>query len=68
MIEEKKGICGCASKGAGTIGKMLLGAVLIFLGVFLCIRWWLALRVLIFGCLGPLLVLLGLVFVTIAKE
>lgn len=65
--EEKKEGCGC-SGGVKTIAKMLVGAALIFLGVLLCIRWLPALSILIKGCLGPFLVLVGLVFIAIAKE
>lgn len=68
MAEEKKESCGCSGGGMKTIGKMLIGAVLIFLGVVLGIRWLWELKMLIKACLGPFLILLGLVFVAIAKE
>lgn len=71
MTEEQKKAtcgCGCASKGVVALFKFLIGIVLIVLGVFLCMRWWLALAVLIKGCLGPVLILIGLVFLAIAKE
>lgn len=67
-VEEKKESCGCSSGGIKTIGKMAIGAVLIFLGVVLGIRWLGELKMLVKACLGPLLVLVGLVFVAIAKE
>ncbi len=66
--EQKKESCGCASKGVSAIGKMLLGLVLITLGAYLCFRWLLPLKILIQGCLGPFLILMGLVFLAIAKE
>ena len=67
MTEEKKECCK-ASKTLSMIGKTLVGVILILLGAYLCIRWWLPLRMLIQGCFGPLLILVGLVFVAIAKE
>ena len=66
--EEKKDSCGCSGGGIKTFGKMLIGAVLIFLGVVLGIRWLWELKILIKACLGPLLVLVGLIFIAIAKE
>lgn len=65
--QEKKSCCACG-KGLATVGKVLLGLALIAVGGFLCVRWLLALQILIRGCLGPLLILIGLVFVAIAKE
>ena len=65
--QEKKSSCACG-KGLATIGRVLLGLALIVVGGYLCVRWFLALQMLIRGCLGPLLILIGLVFVAIAKE
>jgi len=65
MAEEKKpGV----SAGVKTLTKMLVGIILIVVGIALCIRWFPALAILIKGCLGPFLILLGLVFLAIAKE
>lgn len=69
MAEENKGAsCCCGGKGFATLSKLIVGIILVALGVFLCVRWWLPLRLLIQGCLGPVLILMGLVFLAIAKE
>jgi hypothetical protein len=66
--EEKKESCCCGGKGMATVTKVLVGLVLIVLGVFLCMRWLLALQMVIRACIGPFLILVGLVFIAIAKE
>ena len=68
MTEEtKKSSCGCGG-GLKSLVKILLGVALIVVGGFLCGRWFSPLVQLIKGCLGPLVILIGLVFVAIAKE
>jgi len=66
--EEKKETSCCTSKGVSAIGKILLGVILIALGAYLCYRWLIPLKILIQACLGPFLILMGLVFIAIAKE
>ncbi|MFH1621729.1 MAG: hypothetical protein ABIA97_01210 [Candidatus Omnitrophota bacterium] len=66
--EEKKESCCSASKGAGAIGKILIGVILMVLGAYLCYRWLIPLKILVKACLGPFLILVGLVFIAIAKE
>ena len=68
MAEEKKEGCGCQGGGLKSLVKVVIGIALIVLGVFLCIQWLPALLTLVKGCLGPFLVLLGLIFIAIAKE
>ena len=68
MAEEGKKEACSAMTGLKTIGKILVGVILILLGILLCLRWRLALLMLIKGCLGPFLILVGLVFIAIAKE
>ena len=68
MVEEQKKECCKVAGGLKVIFKMLIGIVLIALGVFLCIRWLSPFVELIKGCLGPLVILVGLVFLAIAKE
>lgn len=65
--EEKKESCKY-SESLKTVGKVLIGVILIIIGAYLCLRWWWPLRALIQGCLGPFLILVGLVFIAIAKE
>ena len=66
--EQKKESCCCGGRSMATASKFLLGIVMIVLGVFLCMRWWLALAILVKGVVGPFLILIGLVFIAIAKE
>jgi len=67
MTEEKKEACKCSGKAKAAF-KMLVGAIILVLGLFLCVKWWGALKLLIAGCLGPILILVGLVVIAIAKE
>jgi hypothetical protein len=67
MVEENKECCK-SSKAMSVIVKMLLGAALIFIGVSLGIRWLEPLKILVKACLGPFIILVGLVFIAIAKE
>jgi len=67
MAEEKKECC----QGSGamkTLLKIVVGIVLIGAGILLGIRWLMPLRILVQGCIPPFLVLVGLVFIAIAKE
>jgi len=67
MAEENKEACK-ASGGFKSAAKILLGIALIIAGAYLCLIWKGELIALIKGCLGPLIILIGLVFVAIAKE
>ncbi len=43
--------------------KIILGLLLIMAGVYACIRWWPHLLSLIMGAIGPIVILVGLMFV-----
>lgn len=45
--------------------KIILGLLLIIVGVFGCIRWWPQLLSLIMGAIGPIVIIIGLMFVFI---
>jgi hypothetical protein len=68
MTEENKGTSTASSGGLKTIVKILVGLVLIAAGLYLAWSWRGELIALIKGCLGPFLILVGLVFIAIAKE
>lgn len=48
--------------------KIIVGIALVLIGLLLVWRWRLPLWVVIRGCLGPFLVLAGVIVVAIAKE
>lgn len=58
----------CEKKTASTLIKVVLGLVFLLLGVLAIIIWLPALWTVASGCLGPVLVLAGLVTLAIAKE
>ncbi|MFC1704561.1 hypothetical protein ACFL1E_07280 [Candidatus Omnitrophota bacterium] len=65
--KEKKDVkCACAKPA--TMLKVILGLVLIVLGALAFINWWWHFLVVVKGCLGPFLILAGLVTFAIAKE
>ena len=68
MAEETKQEAPKTSDSLKTIGKILIGVIVIALGLLLCLRWRADLIGLIKGCIGPSLILVGLVFIAIAKE
>ncbi|HNX81054.1 MAG TPA: hypothetical protein PKL77_02790 [Candidatus Omnitrophota bacterium] len=74
MVEEKKDgepkSCCCASgkNACGTFFKVVLGLILLVLGGVAIIRWWPVLVLLIKGCIGPFLLLAGVITLAIAKE
>ncbi len=63
--EEKKAE---PSKILSTLIKVILGLAFLVLGVLAIIGWRNDLLALIRGCLGPFLVLAGLITLAIAKE
>jgi hypothetical protein len=65
MAEETK--VGCCCK-FGSIVKMLLGIVVILLGIALTYKFFGILKLIVVGCLGPFLILAGLIMIAIAKE
>ena len=63
--EEKK--CACENNLA-TIFKVILGLVFLGAGIMLVILWWPELVGLIKSCVGPFLILAGIITLAIAKE
>jgi len=61
--EEKK-----SSEVAKTVFKYVLGVVLLGLGIGAIIGLWEAVWILIKGCIGPFLVLAGVITIAIARE
>lgn len=57
-----------AKKGLGPVIKVLVGVILIVLGAAALINWWWAVWTLIRGCLGFILMLVGVMFLAVAKE
>ena len=51
-----------------TIFKVILGLVLIVLGVWVVLIWRIPLWIIIRGCLGPFLILAGIITLGMAKE
>ncbi len=64
--EEKK--CCEPGKATSTILKVLLGIVFLALGVTAILKWWPNLWLIITGCIGPFLILAGIITLAIAKE
>ena len=63
--EEKKAD---AKKALSTIFKVILGLAFLVLGVLAIIRWWGSLLTVVKGCIGPFLLLAGMITLAIAKE
>ncbi len=57
-----------AKKIMATIFKVILGLVFLVLGVLAIITWWGDLILVVKGCLGPFLILAGIITLAIAKE
>jgi fatty acid desaturase len=57
-----------AKKIFSTILKVLLGLVFLVLGLGAVIRWWQVLLLVIKGCIGLFLILVGVITLAIAKE
>lgn len=70
MAEEiKKEEQKCEGKNVlSMVFKVVLGLVFLVLGILALIRWWPALLILIKGCIGPFLILAGLITLAIAKD
>ncbi len=61
--QEKKG-----GKILATMVKVVLGLVFLALGVLAVIRWWHLIVLALKACVGPFLLLAGLITLAIAKE
>jgi hypothetical protein len=57
-----------SSKKTRSTFKMLIGLGVVVLGVLVGIAFFAQLKTVVLGCLGPALVLVGLVMVAVAKE
>ena len=64
-LEEKKVD---AKNILSTIFKVVLGLVFLLLGLLAILRWWSLLLLVIKGCIGPFLLLAGVITLAIAKE
>ena len=53
---------------AKTVGVMVLGGLVALLGIGLTIKFFGALFQIVVGCLGPVLILTGLIMIAVAKE
>lgn len=67
MAEEAKKECACGLN-FNSLLKLVLGILVVLLGVFLTVRFFAILKLIIAGCIGPFLILVGLVIIAIAKE
>ena len=56
------------SKKARSVLKMLIGLGVVVLGIMSSIVFLPELKKVLLGCLGPVLILVGLVMVAVAKE
>jgi len=68
MADAEKKCCCDSKKALGTLFKVVLGLVFLFLGGAAIISWWSDLLVLVKGCVGLFLVLAGVITLAIAKE
>lgn len=69
MAEEVKQESGQDAKNIlSTVFKVILGLVFLVLGVWIVIAWWNDLLLVIRGCLGLFLILVGIITLAIAKE
>lgn len=64
--EEKK--CCSVAKVSSSVIKVVLGLIFLALGALMIIRWWGNLLMVVKGCLGPFLLLAGVITLAIAKE
>lgn len=57
-----------SKKYFATFFKVILGLLFLGLGAWAILKWWSLLFMIIKGCLGPLLLLAGIITLIIAKE
>jgi hypothetical protein len=55
-------------KGNGAIVRMVLGGCVAIVGLVTSVVFFDALKTGVLGCLGPLLIVVGLIIVAVAKE
>ena len=75
MEEEKKTNAGNGEKEESkvcmptkTLGKILIGIIIVVLGLWAVIGWWPDLLVVIKGCVGLFLIMIGAITIAIAKD
>lgn len=69
MAEQNSKECGCVgAKGATTLFKVILGLIFLGLGVRAIWVWRFELIGLMKGCIGPILILVGIITLAIAKD
>jgi hypothetical protein len=64
--EENK--CCCGKKTLSALFKVILGIVFLILGGLAILKWWGALLLIVKGCIGLFLILIGVITLAIAKE
>jgi hypothetical protein len=57
-----------SNKVMSTVLKVILGLAFLALGVFATMRWWGNLFYVVKACIGPFLLLAGVITLAIAKE
>jgi len=57
-----------AKKSMSTFVKVIVGLLVLALGVGALMRWWIPFIMLVKGCIGPFLLLTGIIILAIAKE
>ncbi len=65
--EKKEGCCG-GGKMCATFFKVILGLIFLILGIWAVIALRYDLLILIRGCIGPFLILAGVITLAIAKD
>jgi len=58
----------CCKNGSGAFLKVILGLVFLGLGAYATYRWLPNLKFMIKACIGPFLLLVGVITLAIAKE
>ena len=65
MVDESGLKCGCKF---ASLSKFIFGILVVLLGAFLSFQFFPLLLQVIAACLGPFLILAGLIIIAIAKE
>jgi hypothetical protein len=67
-VKQQEGVCCAGKKGIAALLKVLLGLVFLVLGAWAIYALRKDLLTVIKGCIGPFLLLAGLITLAIAKE
>ena len=65
MSDESNAGCGCRF---ASLSKLIFGILVVLLGAFLTFQFFPLLLQVVAACLGPFLVLVGLIIIAVAKE